>query len=145
MPAVRVVGASEVGDSGVIIAGTVGDGVGKVAGWVDCAIQDVDYAVTNFLPGKMGGDDGGNVFVIGPGHGIDATRVGDDDGVVAGGCDGGDDGVAIGVYVVRGAVVALGDVGFQEDQADLWHGVDCGDRSGSNGIIDDVLDQCFVL
>lgn len=50
--------------------------------------------------------------VVGPGHGIDAAGVSGDDGVVASGCDGGNDGVAVSLPVVRGAVVALGDVGF---------------------------------
>lgn len=125
--------------------GIVDGGVGEVAGWVYCAIQNVDYTVTNFLAGEMGGDNGGNIFVVGPGHGVDAAGVSDDDGVIASNCNGGNDGVAVGVHVVRGADVALGDVDYQEDQADLWHEVKCGDRPGSNGITGDVSDQCFIL
>lgn len=54
LPAVRVVGAAEVGDGSVVVAGIVDGGVGEVAGWVYCAIQNVDYTVTSFLAGGNG-------------------------------------------------------------------------------------------
>jgi len=91
LPTVGVICAGEVGYCGVVVAGVVGDGVGEVSGRVHCAVQYVDYAVTNFLAGQVSCDDGGDVFVVGPRHCVDATKVGDYDGVVAGGCDGGHD------------------------------------------------------
>lgn len=140
LPTIGVFCASEVGYRGVVVADIVGDGVGKVPRRVHRTVQYIDDTVANFLAGKMCSHDGRDIFIVGPGHYVDAAGVGDDDGVVARGCDGRDDGGAVSVHVIRDPVLALGDIGLQENEAHLRNGVDRGDGEGSNGVVCDVLD-----
>ena len=107
---IGVIGAGEVGNRCVVITGIIGDGIGEVPGRVHSSVQNIDDTVADLLAREMGGDDGGDIVVIGPWHRVDPAGMGDHDGVIASRCDCGNHRVAVSVYIVRDPVLAFSDI-----------------------------------
>ncbi|KAI6757905.1 hypothetical protein HG531_003730 [Fusarium graminearum] len=135
-PRLPVVGAGGVdgsGGRGVVVGTVQGNGVGKTTGGVDITVEEVDEGVARLLTGVVGGEDGGNVGVVGPGESVDT---------------GGDNLVTIPVDAEVSTISTLGSPGLEEDKADIRKSRDpevSDVGSGDECVVHPLLNKSSVL
>ena len=148
LPVIDAGGVDSGGGGSVVVGSVEGNGVREVTRGVDLAVEDVNDRVTGLLTGEVGSDNGSDVRVVGEGQKVDSRGVGDNDGVVAGSSDAGDNLVTVPVDVERLAVGSLLGPCLQEHKADLRLLGDP-ERSdvgvGKKSVVQPVLDESAIL
>lgn len=119
LPVVVTGGVNSSSGRGVVVGAIKCDGVGQTTAGVDITVEEIGQRVARLLTRVVGSKDGGDVLVVSPGQGIDAGRVGDDNGVVTPGGNLFDDFVAVPVNTEVLAVSSLLGPGLQHNDADV--------------------------
>jgi hypothetical protein len=119
LPVIVAGGVDGGGRRSVIVGAVERDGVRQVTAGVHVTVKDVSQRVARLLARVVGGEDGGDVLVVGPGESVDAGGVSDYDSVVALGGHILDEIVAIPVDAEVLAISGLFGPGLEHDNADV--------------------------